>query len=130
MQETPLQSVRGGGGVAGQATTQPGADGAGEDGQHDVEVNVEGHGAGQGVEVEAADGFGEALLDVHPAGIALDERFDRLVVVVGDQDGGLVVAQSTDDQLPDGAGVARQCGVEGFSDLGAAVPAGAVEVDG
>jgi hypothetical protein len=80
--------------------------------------------------VEAADGFGEALFDVHPAGVALDERFGGSVVVVGDQDGGLVVAQAADDQLPDGAGVAGQVGVEGLGDLGAAVLAGPVQGNG
>jgi hypothetical protein len=50
-----LQGVGGGGGVAGQAATHRGADGVGQRGQHDVEVDVERDGAGEGVEVEGAD---------------------------------------------------------------------------
>jgi outer membrane protein assembly factor BamB len=40
----------------------------GQDREHDVEVDVERDGAGEGVEVEGLDGFGEALFDVHPPG--------------------------------------------------------------
>jgi uncharacterized protein YbjT (DUF2867 family) len=52
--------------VAGQAAAQRGAEGAGQDGQDDVEVDVERDCAGECVEAEGLDGFGEALLDVHP----------------------------------------------------------------
>src|SRR3546814_7090921 len=45
------------------------------------------HGAGQRVEPEGADGFGEALFDVHPPRVVLDEELDRQVAVVADEDG-------------------------------------------
>ena len=96
--------------VAGEASAEGGADGAGEDGEGDVEVDVEGDGPGEGVGVEGPDGFGEALFDVHPAGVSLDELFDAGGAVVGDDDGRGVPAESGDDELPDGAGVVRQGG--------------------
>jgi len=51
------------------------AGGAGQDRQHDVEVDVERDRAGQGVQAEGLDGSGEALLDVHPPPLT---RFGRL----------------------------------------------------
>jgi hypothetical protein len=75
----------------------------GEDGEDDVEVDVEGYGAGQGVEVERADRLGEALFDVHAAGVVLDDPAGGEVRdwadVVGDEDGGLVVAEAGDGEL-------------------------------
>src|SRR5262249_22277262 len=85
-----------------------GADGAGKHGQHDVEVDVERGGSSEGVQAEAADGLGEALFVVHTFGVALDEGLGGAVEVVGDQDGGVVVAQSGDGQLAHGGGVGRQ----------------------
>jgi hypothetical protein len=64
--------------------------------------------------VEGPDGFGEALFDVHPAGVSLDELFRGGGPVVGDDDGGGVPAEAGDDELPDGAGVVRQG--DGFVD--------------
>ena len=86
VQEAALEGVGGGGVVAGQAAAQRGAEGVGQDGQDDVEVDVEGDGAGQGVEAEGLDGFGEALLDVHPAGVGLDD-------LAGGQGGWLVISR-------------------------------------
>jgi hypothetical protein len=78
-------SVSGGGrAVAGQPTAQRGADGVGQDGEHDVEVDVERDGAGEGVQAEGLDGFGEALFDVHPPGVGADDlaggELGRLVI--------------------------------------------------
>jgi hypothetical protein len=50
-----------------------GVDGAGQDRQGDVEVDVERDGAGQGVQAEGLDGLGEALFDVHPPGVVADD---------------------------------------------------------
>jgi hypothetical protein len=80
----------------------------GEHGEYDVEVDVERDGVGEGVDAEGADGLGEALFDVHPLGVALDERLGGSIWVVGDQDGGFVVAESGDGELADGAGVGGQ----------------------
>ena len=98
-QEPSLQGVGGGVVVAGEAAAEGGADGAGQDGQGDVEVDVERDGTGEGVDVEGADGLGEALFDVHPAGVSLDELFGAGDAVVGDDDGGGVAAEAGDDRV-------------------------------
>jgi hypothetical protein len=81
----------------------------GQDGEHDVEVDVEVDGVGQGVGAEGADDLGQVLFDGHAAGVVADQGLVAGLVVVGDDDGGLVVAQAGDDQLADGAGVVREC---------------------
>ena len=84
VQEPPLEGVGSGRGVAGQAAAQRGADGVGQDRQHDVEVDIERDRAGERVQSEGLDGFGEALLDVHPPGIGADDlpgrSWGRLVI--------------------------------------------------
>ena len=60
VQEPALEGVGGGRVVAGQATAQRGADGVGQDRERDVEVDVERDGAGDRVQAEGLDGFGEA----------------------------------------------------------------------
>src|SRR5262249_33791092 len=84
------------------------ASGVGEHAEHDIEVDVERDGSSEGVQAEAADSFGQTLFDVHTFGVALDEGLGGAVEVVGDQDGGVVVAQSGDGQLAHGARVGRQ----------------------
>jgi len=44
------------------------------------------------------------LFDVHPAGVPLDDLLRGAGGVVGDQDGGFVVAEAGDGELPQGAG--------------------------
>jgi hypothetical protein len=63
---------------------------------------------GEGVEAERADRFGEALFDVHPAGVGLDDGFGWAGLSVGDHEGGFVVAQAGEGELPQCAGVAAQ----------------------
>jgi hypothetical protein len=46
IEEPPLEGVGGGRAVSGQAAAQSGADGVGQDGQRDVEVDVERDGCG------------------------------------------------------------------------------------
>ena len=48
--------------------------------------------------------FGEALLDVHPPGVGADDLPGGELGAVGDQQGGLVVAQAGDGELADRAG--------------------------
>ena len=90
-----MQGVGGGVVVAGQAASQGCADGAGQDGEGDVGVGaLRGDGPGERVGVEGPDGFGEALFDVHAAGVPLDDLFDGGVPVVGDDDGRGVATQA------------------------------------
>ena len=53
--------------------------------------------------MEEAHGVGERILDEHALGIAGDEIFDGRACVVGEQDGGLVVAEIGDEELAVGA---------------------------
>jgi hypothetical protein len=55
--------------------------------------------APESVLAERADGFGESLFDVHASGVGLDHVLDRWGAVVT-QDGGLVVAEAGDGELP------------------------------
>jgi hypothetical protein len=74
----------------GQPEPEGGGEGLGQDAQDDVEVD----GAGQGVGAECLDDLGEALLDGHPSGVSLDQGPGGDLVVVGDDDGGLIAAQA------------------------------------
>ena len=94
--------------VAGQAEPEGGGEGLGQHAEHDVAVDVEVDGAGQGVGAERLDDLGEALFDGHPAGVVRDQGPGGDLLVIGDQHGGRVAAQAGDDQLADGAGVAGQ----------------------
>ncbi len=88
-----------------------GAEGAGQDREHDVEIDVEQDGTGERVEAEGLDGFGEALSGVHPPGVGLDDLAGGQGGPVRDEQDGLVVAQPGDGELADGAGIGRQlCG--------------------
>src|SRR5664280_2616583 len=76
---------------------------------------------------EGADRFGEALFDVHPAGVPLDDLLGGAGQVVGDQDGGFVVTEAGDGDLPQCAGVAAQGGggvVDDLDSAGLAASAG------
>src|SRR6266700_2071319 len=108
------------GGIAGSA---------GEDGHDDVEVDVEGDGRGEGVDVEGTDPLGEALLDAHAMGVLLDQQLGPGGEVVGDQDGGVLVSEPADGELEDVAVVVREPDVVVVNDLGPAVAAGALELD-
>src|SRR5262249_16087199 len=113
---------------------QPGAQGRGEglgqDGEHDVEVDVEVDGGGQRVGAERADDLGEPLFDGHPAGVPGDEVPGGDLVVVGDDDGGVVPAQAGDDELADGGGVAGELDGGVLVHAGPVVRAGPVQGDG
>jgi len=87
-----MVSGAGGGLVAGQAATESVVSGLGPDRQGGVEVDVERHRGAESVEVEAADALGETLLDGHPLGVAVDQPARGRSGVVGEDQGGLVVA--------------------------------------
>ena len=78
--------------------------------------------------MEEAHGIGECVLDEHALGIAQDQLTRGGFSVVGEQDGGLVVAEVLDEELA----------VEAFSqaDLlfvdsrGAVLTIGDIEIDG
>ena len=104
--------------------------GAGHDGELDVEIDAQGHGGGQRIHVEEVDGIGDGVLDQHAAGIAVDQLARGGAELVGEQQGGLVVAEVADGDLADGDGIVLDA--DGLvEDAGGAVTAADVgEVDG
>ena len=89
--------------VAAHASSHEAIEAAGEHEQGHVEVDLEADGGGQCVDVEEADGIGESVLDEHAPGVADDELARGGVGVVGEQDGGLVVAEVADEELSEAA---------------------------
>ncbi len=85
--------------------------GGGHDGELEIDVDLERHGGGQGIHVEEVDRLGDGILDQHAAGIAVDQPGRRFVLLVGDQQGGLVVAEIGDGDLADGVGIVLQSGL-------------------
>ncbi len=81
---------------------------AGHQGELDVEVDPQRHGGREGVHVEEVDRIGDGVLDHHAAGIAVDQGGDRAVHLVGQQQGGLLVAEVGDGDLADRLGVAAE----------------------
>jgi hypothetical protein len=57
--------------IAGQAGPERGEEGLAEDGEHVVDVKVDG--GRERVGAEGADDLGEPLLDGHPPGVLADE---------------------------------------------------------
>src|SRR5437899_9482598 len=57
----------------------------------------------EGVDVEEAHRIGERVLDQHALGVAGDDILGGGSGVVGEQDGGLVVAEILDEELAEGA---------------------------
>ena len=70
-----------------------------EDGQENIEVDVEGHGGGERIEVEEVDGVAQTVLHQHAPGIASNDRFELGVLVVGEQDGRVLVAKVANQHL-------------------------------
>ena len=98
-----------GGGVGmAEALGEFSVEGAGDEGELQVQVNAQGDGAGEGVHVEEVDGVFDGVFDEHAPGVAVDEVGGAFVHLVGDQEGGLVMAQVADGQLSHRMGVVAQ----------------------
>ena len=80
-------------------------EGAGHECDLEVELDLEGHGGGQCIHVEEVDGISDGVLDDHAARVSVDEGACRRVHLVGDEEGGLLVAEVGDGDLADFAGV-------------------------
>ena len=88
-----------------------------------VDVNLERHRGRERVEMEEVDGFLDAVLDHHAAGVAVDKARGRLGVgMVGQQQGGLVVAEVGDGDLAQGHRAGAQADL-GCKDAGVAIAA-------
>ena len=85
--------------VAGEVLAEVVVGGGGPDGEGGVEVDVERDGGAERVEVEAADRFGEALLDRHPFGVPADDLLRRRGPVVGEDQGRVLVPEAAHGDL-------------------------------
>ncbi len=79
--------------------------------------------------MEAADRFGESLFNGHAFGVAVDEPSGLVGGVVGEDQGGVIVAEAPYSDLAQRLAAAAH-GDGGFIDLGFTVPAFPVEGDG
>ena len=72
--------------------------------QRELQVagNLHGHGRGEGIHVEEINAVGDAVFDDHALRIALDEHFGRFFQLVGEEQGGPLMTQFGDGNLPDG----------------------------
>ena len=105
VEEAALEGVGGGGGVAGQPAAQRGAEGLGQDGEHDVEVDVE---------VTAADSASALkawMISARRCSMVIRRAYDWMTCAGRDGGSslvimtvGCVVAQAGDDELADGPG--------------------------
>src|SRR5665811_1787837 len=121
------EPVGGGEFVTGQFAGQEAVAVAGEHGEGGVQVDVQRQPGGQGVEVETGDVGVEFVLDDHPFGVAGEQVFGWRGEVVGDQQGGLVVADVADGDLAQGVVDAFEVD-DLFVYLGVAVTPGAFDV--
>ena len=71
-------------------------------------VDLQRHGRGQRVHEKEIDGLGDGVLDHHPAGVAVRQVGGPVLELVGERQGGLLVAEVGDGDLADPAGVLAQ----------------------
>ena len=74
--------------------------GTGHQGELQVEVDLQADHRGERIEVKELDGLGDVVFDQHPLGIARDQGGRTGLVVVGQEHGGLLMAQIDHRQLP------------------------------
>src|SRR3972149_1242198 len=94
--------ARGSGVAAHPAAKQP-IEAAGDSEQRHVEVDLQTDRGRECVHVKEADGVGDRVLNEHALGVAGDEALEGGIVLVGEEDGRLVVPKVLDEQLAQGA---------------------------
>jgi hypothetical protein len=85
--------------VAAHAAPHQAIEAAGQDEQRHVEIDFEAHRGGQGIAVKEAHGIGKRIFDEHAFGVAGDQLAGGGVGVVGQEDGGLLMAKILDEEL-------------------------------
>ena len=85
-----------------------GVEGVGDHGKGDVEVDFDEDGGGEGVEVEELDGLSDAVFDAPTSSVVAEEKFSGAVEVIGNEEGGFLMAVAADDELAYLAGVATE----------------------
>lgn len=83
-------------------------DAAADEGEQDIEIDIQGHGRGEGVQVKEVNTVGEAVFDEHPLGVAGDQRREGTLEIVREEDGRFLVAQVSDQELPERSGIVGQ----------------------
>jgi hypothetical protein len=89
--------------IAAHAASHQAIETAAQDQQRHVKIDFEADRGGQGVAVKKAHGIGEGIFDEHAFGIAGDQLAGSGAGVVGQQDGGLLMAQILDEDLAEDA---------------------------
>ena len=107
-----------------QAAREAAVDDVGEDGERDVEVDGERDLGAERVEVEGADLLCELVLDPPALAVAFDQLLGGDLLLVGEDQRGLLAAEAVDGDLAEGAAFDRD-GV--FVVGGGLVLAGAVK---
>jgi hypothetical protein len=91
-----------GGGIAvANAFAEQSIQTAGHQGQLQIATDLHGHRRGQGVHVEEIQPVGDPVFDEHALCVPSDEVYGGATQVVGEHEGGLLVAQIRDDDMAD-----------------------------
>ena len=91
-----------------QTAAQQAVQRRGHDGELQVGIHLQRDRRGERVHVEEVDRLGDGVLDARAASVAVDQVGGLGIELVGEQQGGLVVAGVGDGDLADGPGVAAQ----------------------
>src|SRR6266446_8827221 len=81
---------------------------AGHQGEQEIAIDLHGNGGGESIHVEEIDAVGDAVFDDHALGVALNQLGSGAAQLVGQQEGGLLMAEIGNDDLAEGPGVAGQ----------------------
>jgi len=78
---------------------QHGVEGISDHGHDDVEVHLDQDGGRKGIEVEKFDGLRDDVFHPPPSGVVANQQLRWRVEVIGDQEGGLLMAVAPNDHL-------------------------------
>ena len=84
-------------------------------GHDDIKVNLDQDGRGKGIEVEELDSLGDGIFHPPPSGVVSHEQFQGGSEVIGDEEGGLLMAVALNNHLAQFTLIVRQSD-EGFVD--------------
>ena len=87
---------------------QHAVEGISDHGHDDVEVHLNQDGRREGIEVEKLDGLRDDVFHAPPSGVVANEQLRWRVEVIGDQEGGLLMAVASNDHLAKIALIIRQ----------------------
>lgn len=88
--------------VAANTAGEPAIQSAGDDEEGQIKVDLEGDGGRKGVHMEEADGIADSVFDEHTPCVS-SEELDMGSRIVGEKDGGLLMAQVKNIDLAHGS---------------------------